>query len=131
MNACAPNHPETSATRGAQSVSSDTRDLVSGMTLEPVQGAASDGPSAELLAMTRRLWVGAALSVPLLVLEIGAHFPGLKLQRMVVGHTRIVPRLVRELQFNGLMRPPLFMRDGRRPAAEAMSRHLASVTHPI
>ena len=166
MNGYAANHPEASATHGAQPVSSDTRDLVCGMTvdparttfhadhqgqrhyfcsqqcrdkfkgapdsylksaptaeispksdtlytcpmhpevrqngpghcsicgmtLEPVQAAASDVPSAELSAMTRRLWVGAALSVPLLVLEMGAHFPGLKL------HHLIAPELAQWIQ---------------------------------
>jgi Cu+-exporting ATPase len=42
-----------------------------GMALEPVELAADEGPSAELLDMTRRFWVSLALSVPLLALAMG------------------------------------------------------------
>lgn len=46
---------------------------ICGMPLEPVVATAETGPSAELVDMTRRFWVGLALSVPVLLLETGVH----------------------------------------------------------
>ena len=54
-----------------------------GMALEPLESAADTGPNPELTDMTRRLWIGAALTLPVLVLEMGGHFPGLGLHRLV------------------------------------------------
>lgn len=45
---------------------------ICGMALEPVTVAADDGPSAELVDMTRRFWVGVALSLPVIALGMGA-----------------------------------------------------------
>ena len=56
---------------------------ICGMALEPVSAGEETGPSAELIDMTRRFWIGAALAVPTVVLEMGAHFPGLNLHRYV------------------------------------------------
>ncbi len=42
-----------------------------GMALEPEEVTAEEGPNLELIAMTRRFWVSAALSIPLLVLAMG------------------------------------------------------------
>jgi P-type Cu+ transporter len=42
-----------------------------GMALEPLEPVAEEGPNAELADMTRRFWVGVALTVPLLGLEMG------------------------------------------------------------
>lgn len=47
---------------------------ICGMALEPVTVAADTGPSAELLDMSRRFWVGLVLSVPVVALEMGVHF---------------------------------------------------------
>jgi Cu+-exporting ATPase len=50
---------------------------ICGMALEPTLPDSEDGPDPELRLMTRRLWVGGALSIPLLIigmLEIA--FPG-------------------------------------------------------
>ena len=66
---------------------------ICGMTLEPVSAAEETGPSPELIDMTRRFWIGAALAVPTLFLEMGAHFPGLNL------HHFISPQLSVWLQF--------------------------------
>lgn len=46
---------------------------ICGMALEPVLVTAETGPSAELRDMTRRFWIGAALAVPVVVLEMGSH----------------------------------------------------------
>ncbi len=48
-----------------------------GMALEPVQPAAAAEPNPELRDMRRRFWVGAALAVPLLLLEMGGDIPAL------------------------------------------------------
>lgn len=51
---------------------------ICGMALEPAMVTADEGPSAELIDMTRRFWIGLALSLPVLVLEMGGHlFPAL------------------------------------------------------
>lgn len=44
-----------------------------GMTLEPVVASADNGESPELRDMTRRLWVGLALTLPVFALEMGGH----------------------------------------------------------
>jgi Cu+-exporting ATPase len=56
---------------------------ICGMALVPESVAEETGPNPELVDMTRRFWIGAVLSVPLLVLEMGAHFPGLNLHHYV------------------------------------------------
>jgi Cu+-exporting ATPase len=43
------------------------------MALEPEIGTADQGPSAEYLDMRRRFWLGLALAVPVLILEMGGH----------------------------------------------------------
>ena len=51
---------------------------ICGMALEPVVVTAQSGPSPELADMTRRLWIGLILTVPVFVLEMGGHlFPAL------------------------------------------------------
>ncbi len=47
---------------------------ICGMTLEPMTPAAGDAVSPELRDMTRRFWVGVALSVPLLAIAMAEHF---------------------------------------------------------
>ena len=46
---------------------------ICGMALEPEVAALGEGPSAELIDMTRRFWIALALSVPVVVLEMGGH----------------------------------------------------------
>jgi heavy metal translocating P-type ATPase len=51
---------------------------ICGMALEPVTVTADPGPNPQLLDMTRRFWVALALSVPVVVLEMGGHlFPAM------------------------------------------------------
>jgi Cu+-exporting ATPase len=50
---------------------------ICGMTLEPAVATADSGPSAELVDMTRRFWVGLALALPVLALEMGGHLTNL------------------------------------------------------
>jgi heavy metal translocating P-type ATPase len=47
---------------------------ICGMALEPVTVSAGDGPSPELVDMNRRFWVGLALTIPVVALEMGTHF---------------------------------------------------------
>jgi heavy metal translocating P-type ATPase len=46
---------------------------ICGMTLEPELPTAETGPSAELVDMTRRFWIGTALAIPVFLLEMGSH----------------------------------------------------------
>ena len=50
---------------------------ICGMALEPVMVTAETGPSPELADMTRRFWIGLALTVPVFALEMGGHLLGL------------------------------------------------------
>ncbi len=62
-----PMHPEIRrATPGACPIC--------GMALEPVTITADTGPSPELADMTRRFWIATALTIPIVVLEMGRHF---------------------------------------------------------
>ncbi|WP_018389650.1 heavy metal translocating P-type ATPase [Ancylobacter sp. FA202] len=46
---------------------------ICGMALEPMLVSLDDGPNHELIDMTRRFWIGLALTVPVFALEMGAH----------------------------------------------------------
>ncbi len=46
---------------------------ICGMALEPMIPMAEAGPNPELADMSRRFWVGLALALPVLVLEMGRH----------------------------------------------------------
>lgn len=48
---------------------------ICGMALEPENIAENDGADPELKDMTRRFWVAAVLSAPLLLFTMGAHLP--------------------------------------------------------
>ena len=47
---------------------------ICGMALEPDVMTADSGPNPELIDMSRRFWIGLALSIPVMVLEMGGHF---------------------------------------------------------
>jgi Cu+-exporting ATPase len=66
---------------------------ICGMTLEPVTATADVGENRELVDMTRRFWVGLVLTLPVLVLEMGAHIPALGL------HDLVPPRTSHWIQF--------------------------------
>jgi Cu+-exporting ATPase len=53
------------------------------MTLEPVKATAEVGENYELTDMTRRFWVGFALTLPVFVLEMGSHIPALGMHGLV------------------------------------------------
>jgi Cu+-exporting ATPase len=60
-----------------------------GMALEAVEITAEVGPNHELTDMTRRFWVGLVLALPVFILEMGSHIPGLGLERLVPMQTSI------------------------------------------
>ena len=66
---------------------------ICGMALEPLDVTAQTGPNMELIDMTRRFWIGLALTLPVVVLEMGGHIPGLDL------HGLVPPRISVWIQF--------------------------------
>jgi Cu+-exporting ATPase len=52
---------------------------ICGMALEPEVATADTGPSPERIDMERRLWIGLALAVPVVILEMSGHVAGLHL----------------------------------------------------
>jgi Cu+-exporting ATPase len=66
---------------------------ICGMALEPVEITAEAPPNQELADMTRRFWIGLALTVPVFALEMGSHIPGLGL------HALVPPRVSTWIQF--------------------------------
>jgi P-type Cu+ transporter len=59
---------------------------ICGMALEPATAVVEEGPSAELVDMTRRLRVSVVLTIPLLVVAMGRHVPGVKLESWIAPH---------------------------------------------
>lgn len=49
---------------------------ICGMALEPMMPTADAGPNPELIDILRRFWIGAALALPVLALEMGRHLFG-------------------------------------------------------
>jgi len=64
---------------------------ICGMALEPELAGSDTGPNPELVDMTRRFWIGLALTVPVFVLEMGAHIAG--------AHNWVDPTLSNYVQF--------------------------------
>src|ERR1044072_7870018 len=58
---------------------------ICGMALEPEIATAETGPNPELADMSRRFWIGLALTLPVFALDMGAHLMG--------GHGFIDPTL--------------------------------------
>jgi len=50
---------------------------ICGMALEPELASAEAGPNPELADFTRRFWIGALLTLPVVALEMGGHLTGL------------------------------------------------------
>jgi Cu+-exporting ATPase len=55
---------------------------ICGMALEPELASAENAPNPELIDMTRRFWIGLALTIPVVALEMGGHLTSL---HMLVG----------------------------------------------
>ena len=56
---------------------------ICGMALEPVAVSAEAQPNEELAGMSRRFWIGLVLTLPVFILEMGSHIPGLGLHELV------------------------------------------------
>src|SRR3954471_17393200 len=64
---------------------------ICGMALEPELATAETGPNPELADMSRRFWIGLALTLPVFALEMGAHIFG--------GHGFVDQRFSNWIQF--------------------------------
>ena len=64
---------------------------ICGMALEPELASSDTGPNPELVDMTRRFWIGLVLTIPVFVLEMGAHIAG--------AHNWVDPTLSNYVQF--------------------------------
>ena len=97
---------------------------ICGMTLEPLVAWADDQGNPELAYMSRRFWVGLVLTVPVLALEMGSHFPGLML------HQYIDPKVALWIQF--ILASPVILWGGypffERGAVSAVKRRLNMFT---
>jgi len=56
---------------------------ICGMALEPRTVTLEEGPNPELVDMTRRFWVSAALTLPLLLIAMGDYIPGRPLAQLL------------------------------------------------
>ena len=56
---------------------------ICGMALEPAEISAEAAPNHELADMSRRFWIGLALTAPVFILEMGGHIPWLGLGKLV------------------------------------------------
>ena len=72
---------------------------ICGMALEPEIATTDDSPNLELIDMSRRLWIGLALTLPVFALEMGSHLFNL--------HQYITPKLSTFIQM-GLATPVVF-----------------------
>jgi Cu+-exporting ATPase len=66
---------------------------ICGMTLEPLIASGEHVHNLELADMTRRFWVALVLTLPVFVLEMGSHIPGLAM------HDLVSPRISTWIQF--------------------------------
>jgi Cu+-exporting ATPase len=67
---------------------------ICGMPLEPLNISAEGGVSPELRDMTRRFWIGLALTLPTVILEMGGHLPALNLHHFVPARITIGVQLL-------------------------------------
>ena len=54
-----------------------------GMALEPEMASMQTGPNLELIDMTRRFWIGLALTLPIFVLAMAEHVPGFAIESVI------------------------------------------------
>ena len=97
---------------------------ICGMTLEPLVASTDEQGNPELAYMTRRFWVGLVLTIPVLALEMGSHFPGLML------HQYIDPKVALWVQF--ILASPVILWGGypffERGAVSVVKRRLNMFT---
>jgi P-type Cu+ transporter len=56
---------------------------ICGMSLEPLDASQATGDNAEFADMQRRFWIGAALALPVVILEMSGHLPALNLHHLI------------------------------------------------
>ncbi len=96
-----------------------------GMVLEPMANEAPDEENGELKDMTRRFWIGLALTIPVLVLSMGAMVPGLHEMIHSLGHGTVAwTQLVLSTPVVLWAGWPFFERGGR----SLVTRHLNMFT---
>ncbi len=83
---------------------------ICGMALEPRTVSAGDGPSPELIDMTRRFWISVALALPLILIEMSDMIPGQPLARAMAASTRTWIELVLATPVVLWAGAPLFVR---------------------
>ncbi|MEO6380736.1 MAG: heavy metal translocating P-type ATPase, partial [Nitrobacter sp.] len=97
---------------------------ICGMALEPLATPAEAEPNRELADMTWRFWIGLVLTLPVFILEMGSHIPGLGMDAMVA------PRISIWIQF--VLTTPVVLWAGwpffRRGWLSLVSRHLNMFT---
>ncbi|MDB5392868.1 MAG: copper-translocating P-type ATPase [Rhodospirillales bacterium] len=97
---------------------------ICGMALEPLTATAEAQPNHELADMSRRFWVGLVLTLPVFILEMGSHIPGLGL------HDLIPPTISIWIQF--ALATPVVLWSGypffQRGVASLVSRNLNMFT---
>ena len=54
-----------------------------GMALEPETMGVEAGPNLELIDMTRRFWIGLALTLPIFILAMAEHMPGFAIESVI------------------------------------------------
>jgi YHS domain-containing protein len=92
---------------------------ICGMTLESLTASGAAAPNSEVADMTRRFWIALALTLPVFVLEMGSHIPGL-------GLNAIIPPFISSWVQFGLATPSSFGQDGR--SFSAAGCHLSAAT---
>lgn len=61
-----------------------------GMALEPMAISAEEPPNPELIDFTRRFWVSVLLSLPVAVLAMGSHLPGMSIDGRLSGGLQLL-----------------------------------------
>jgi Cu+-exporting ATPase len=67
---------------------------ICGMALEPERLTAEAGPNPELADMRRRFWIGLALTIPIVLLEMGGHLLGIDVAHAIGASTAVWIQLV-------------------------------------
>jgi Cu+-exporting ATPase len=62
---------------------------ICGMALEPLAASAEARPNPELTDMRRRFWIGLALALPVVVIEMGGNLPALALRAWLSPHLAV------------------------------------------
>jgi len=97
---------------------------ICGMALEPLTISAEAMPNEELVDMSRRFWVGLVLALPVVILEMGSHISGLRLQELVPAQLSVWVQFILSTPVVLWAGWPFFQRGW----ASVVSRHLNMFT---